>query len=1321
MVQLTIHVRPRDGYTYAGRIKTITVDSSCRLEQVIADLKLDTKKGIAIFSQHGRHELALNTSLASNNVQSGHLLETCSCPLLASVLSVALEDLDMVQSLPEDDRTRERIEPLLDLNGGRWTLEPWPERWSHDSVKSRIVCLAWMKKVIQRQDRFANLIVPQCSNLMELYEFLQESVFGGEQQLNRRPHNSMSQIFKPSTSRDGKPSTVWQLLQIKLDKMNQVTIEPRARLAGTPDNPLSCPIEAFLATEKARHDILKGVTTPSVGTPGRRKAPPSGSQPPQRTRRRLALESPSGRLKDQEWKCSTCKTAESDSFCLTENCPFREEPSCFACFSANHPILHRDHEHIPFTDARAKAVLKRLHRQGKQDFYSPQYASGPFAILSTLYQQMQQGQHSLDESRLKELAQQTCRSNLYDHQARGRNAFACIEGLMNKDLVRMERLPGRIANQEGIYSLLPAGEALGKYCYTFEQAVNSALAEVPSKRANVTARHDNPITLIVDTREDQTYAKRLIRRCEVGRVPCQPKELPAGDYLFVVDGKVCPIVVERKSWSDLADSVLGKGEKQRRLDCVRLGHNQPQCENGRCQLCKMKASGCSKIMFVIEGARCENRDDAPDKCMAEKRCQYCKEIQQRHGREIIQERLEEVLFRLQTHHGCFIHYTRSYNETIDLLLSVRDILWEGLTPAVGTEDDDVSRAIALSLGRAAPNGERSDSFIVPLSLSYEQFCANARRKGEIRAMQTVKPSVVEWDDYVFIKRIFDGSIEAFVDEIATGNRSKQDGRASHVVDLNDSFTAAYKSADDDDTVMVLDSCPGMKSTVQECGNNEVVILDSDDESQGSVQVVEHLYRGMAQEAMPLTIEGEANDHNAGTSAPTLLLVNGLYRYDFEFYKDISALWKALYQNHKASDATVNGFEALCKTELRKLQDEASPLVHRSSVLFWLVDLQVRNGILVHVMRESKNKERLTGNPPLNAVAPLRRSKRTPRRDMAPTSPKTEPECIICTSALGKASIDVLPCMHCFHSQCLQTWLNSKSSQNCCPICKHDLGTYTGRSVKPLTRALESATTQRNRPPLLRSDTERERVRLARLSRFGAPALSHATPASVVKTPLPSNATSGWNCIQCTLLNASHAGQCEACSAGKPNEPWQCGSCTLLNGPETFECGACGVPNGGDADGPRDGAFIPEFERPAVFTRTPSHSDSVAYGDASTTQVESFVTGTKRSKVTCGACGRTGHNRATATAITCPKYGDQAEVERRTKKAAAKEREAQETVENIARITREGATRHREIAEATRLIASLEQAAAADARLRADEIKRLQKRKARAEKQAQKYR
>jgi hypothetical protein len=52
-----------------------------------------------------------------------------------------------------------------------------------------------------------------------------------------------------------------------------------------------------------------------------------------------------------------------------------------------------------------------------------------------------------------------------------------------------------------------------------------------------------------------------------------------------------------------------------------------------------------------------------------------------------------------------------------------------------------------------------------------------------------------------------------------------------------------------------------------------------------------------------------------------------------------------------------------------------------------------------------------------------------------TTTKTTPlECCICLSDLGKTNITALPCIHCFHTECIETALKTSSL---CPLCKYD--------------------------------------------------------------------------------------------------------------------------------------------------------------------------------------------------------------------------------------------------------------------------------------------
>ena len=158
MVVLNIFVRPKNGYCYPNKIRKVTVDSSQRLEDIVE------KDKRSLLYSNGR-ELPLNSSFASNNVQDGDILESCSSPIMSSILSAVLQDLTRIEKIPEDQRTEERIRPLL----GNVVMEPWPDRWSFEAIKSRKICLATMKKILQRDDRFANTRVPKISTLMELY------------------------------------------------------------------------------------------------------------------------------------------------------------------------------------------------------------------------------------------------------------------------------------------------------------------------------------------------------------------------------------------------------------------------------------------------------------------------------------------------------------------------------------------------------------------------------------------------------------------------------------------------------------------------------------------------------------------------------------------------------------------------------------------------------------------------------------------------------------------------------------------------------------------------------------------------------------------------------------------------------------------------------------------------------------------------------------------------------------------------------------------------------------------------------------------------
>ena len=318
----------QSGYTYHNKLRKITVDSSKRIEDIISDLKLE-KKGTLLYS-NGR-ELPLNSSLATHNVQNGDTLESCSSPRLSAAISAALQDLEDVKGIPDDQRTKERIQPLL----GGIELDPWPEHWSSDSITTRIICLATTKMVLQRSDKFANTQVPECKTLTELYTFMQtiwHTNNGRDGGGRRGGHNSMAHIIEPSSkNRDGKPSICWELLQHKLDKLDRMVVAGNSSGVDR--------IEAFVKSENHRNGRI--IDTPSrrgstpAGTPQSHRGRPSSSSskkaPPVATApgRKRSRITPSPTTSDQQngIMCTTCdETAQC--LCMEATCPFFKATSC---------------------------------------------------------------------------------------------------------------------------------------------------------------------------------------------------------------------------------------------------------------------------------------------------------------------------------------------------------------------------------------------------------------------------------------------------------------------------------------------------------------------------------------------------------------------------------------------------------------------------------------------------------------------------------------------------------------------------------------------------------------------------------------------------------------------------------------------------------------------------------------------------------------------------------------------------------------------------------------------------------------------------------
>ena len=156
--------------------------------------------------------------------------------------------------------------------------------------------------------------------------------------------------------------------------------------------------------------------------------------------------------------------------------------------------------------------------------YTPQYASGPFAVLATLHLAMHSKHKqsngrrllTLTEELLKRMAQPICRSNLYDKgRIRGRNAFACMDGLIEKQYVRKEIVRNTSDIDGGEiekWGLLREGEVLGEACAEFDRAVDKIIPVKDINEINPGKSNMN-LTLCLDTREDVHLLKRMRINC----------------------------------------------------------------------------------------------------------------------------------------------------------------------------------------------------------------------------------------------------------------------------------------------------------------------------------------------------------------------------------------------------------------------------------------------------------------------------------------------------------------------------------------------------------------------------------------------------------------------------------------------------------------------------------------------------------------------------------------------------------------------------------------------------------------------------------------
>ena len=1067
MVQVTLRIRETTGYHHPNKIKTFTLDSSARLEELLIKSKTG---GSSEATQSTRaylngQELALNTSIASHNLEDNQLIECCKSPYMSAALTSLLKDLEKVQDVLSNDnddssgRNKDNLLHILqapvemvDINNF-WTLA----QWKFDRVKSRSISLATIKSILQRMDRNSDYDLPYCTTVESLYDGLQP-VWEGQANVgssrSSKFTNTVRNILKPQTKANGHPSTCWLLLKRKLEI--QQDIIDAARRSGKIDDPNYDPLDEFIEQDDVRLKAITGnndsqrsgvASTPTRIGRSRNSIPNSAD-----TTSAIEYDSQSGRVAATPTRRGRNRTSVPNSTAATNN--NNNTPS------SNH-----------LTNSRNSTPRRR----GKK-FYCPEYESGPFAVLCTLVEAMDPSlssntagarrELSLTESKLKYKAQHRCRANLYDRNiGRGsRNAFACMHNLSDKELVRKEIGNFGMENGENIekWSLLARGEELAKDCLEFEKAVNHTL---PNNLKSKKRSNSDDIILVADTREDNLYLRRLKQCCTDKHVAYEERELPAGDYLFMTkDEKIIPLIIERKSWSDLADSVMGKGKGHRRLDCVKVGQITPNiditaeaifqkwqeegshCQRKNCQLCKMKRSGCSQILFIIEGAWCNKRDGNKyrNNCTAEKRCQNCKSLMDRHH-GMNHDILEGVIHRLQIQHGCHIHLTNSYNETITSLLMIRDLLLaEGDNYAsirykerMSTESDNgdlhlesgsdsdqllsydqfLSNAKNTSLpfnfykqkhmdikdwtmkslaGKIASNNAtwinvlHEDLALVPISVrgiattttttTTTAAAANESREEHVRETSTTtsisnttttiaaNQGRKEHVDNSYQVNIREREVIVLDDDVHDNGRTK----SYEVVELDDSSVINLCESQDciqiidiqdelddsssgstidclEDTHVSSSSKPCDVEVVNGDDSDDVEVMNSDD---SVIEVMDVDTSNNFEHTNDISIPVSCKKYLESTP---LVVIKHLHDYNRNFARTIEEIWRnVLYQKIDSPPSEIKGPAIEKIQEIQ--QEQLFPLLRRQPLLYAILYLQIKLGVMVRVATQSKHAE-----------------------------------------------------------------------------------------------------------------------------------------------------------------------------------------------------------------------------------------------------------------------------------------------------------------------------------------------------------------------------
>ena len=212
-----------------------------------------------------------------------------------------------------------------------------------------------------------------------------------------------------------------------------------------------------------------------------------------------------------------------------------------------------------------------------------------------------------------------------------------------------------------------------------------------SHKIKVWRDDEQSLVLLVDEFEDRQYQNNIGKHCQLTGINCETRKLPVGDYVFVRrrnnnhvsnNGSgttttttttttrssqkeyVQQVIIERKTWDDLAASLMPNSRKKSRFNCAQPGKRLGSCSGNRCQICRMIASKVSRRLLLVEGPTCT--------CKNAKLCRTCKQLTQRHDTNI--NELQKVIDRIVIEYGFMVIRTEHFTGSIQWLTQLTQIV-----------------------------------------------------------------------------------------------------------------------------------------------------------------------------------------------------------------------------------------------------------------------------------------------------------------------------------------------------------------------------------------------------------------------------------------------------------------------------------------------------------------------------------------------------------------------------------------------------------------------------------------------------------------------